>query len=83
VEAVEAAMWRAGVGRRQPTGLAAYVVVEALTGEQLAVGHSVVVDAVNDVAEARQQWVDLADRLRVPLRFVDVVCSDPVVHRVV
>lgn len=81
VDPVEAAMWRAGVDRGQPTGLAAYVVVEALAREQLAVGHSVVVDAVNDVAEARQQWVDLARRSAVPLRFVEVTCSDPVLHR--
>lgn len=74
-------MWRAGVDRGQPTGLAAYVVVESLAAEQLAVGHDVIVDAVNDVAEARQQWADLARRFDVPLRFVEVICSDPVLHR--
>jgi len=81
VDPVEAAMWRAGVDRGQPTGLAAYVVVESLAAEQLAVGHDVIVDAVNDVAEARQQWADLARRFDVPLRFVEVICSDPVLHR--
>lgn len=81
VDPVEAAMWRAGVGRAQPTGLAAYCVVEALAAEQLAVGHTVVVDAVNDVAEARQQWVDLAHRSALPLRFVEVTCTDPALHR--
>src|SRR5215469_8216574 len=49
VDPVEAAMWRAGVDRDQPTGLAAYVVVEVVAAEQLALGHDVIVDAVNDV----------------------------------
>ena len=56
VDPVEAAMWRAGVGPSEPTGLAAYVVVEALAEEQLALGHEVVVDAVNSVEPARGQW---------------------------
>ena len=81
VDPVEAAMWRAGVDRAQPTGLAAYYVVEALAAEQLAAGGSVVVDAVNDVAEARRQWVDLAHRSSVPLRFVEVTCTDHALHR--
>jgi len=42
VDPVEAAMWRAGVGRDQPTGLAAYVIVEVLAAEQLALGHDVI-----------------------------------------
>jgi predicted kinase len=41
----------------------------------------VVVDAVNDVPEARGQWVALAERQGVPLQFVEVVCADLDVHR--
>jgi predicted kinase len=78
---VEAAMWRAGISRSEPTGLAAYVVVEALAAEQLALGHDVIVDAVNAVEPAREQWRDLAGRLAAELRFIEVCCSDPAVHR--
>ncbi len=81
VDPVEAAMWRAGVDRGQPTGLAAYVVVEAMASQQLALGSTVIVDAVNDVDEARQQWVDLARRHGLLPHFVEVVCSDAVTHR--
>ncbi len=81
VDPVEAAMWRAGVGPSEPTGLAAYVVVEALAEEQLALGHEVVVDAVNSVEPARGQWRALAERLGVRLAFIEVVCSDAHVHR--
>ncbi len=81
VDPVEAAMWRAGVGRDQPTGLAAYVVVEVLAAEQLALGHDVVVDAVNAVEPAREQWRGLAGRTGSVLRFIEVRCSDECEHR--
>lgn len=81
VDPVEAAMWIAGIDRTQPTGLAAYVVAETVAQEQLRLGHDVIVDAVNDVEPARQQWRDLAGRTGVDLLFVEVVASDADEHR--
>jgi predicted kinase len=81
VDPVEAALWRAGVGREQPTGLAAYVVVEVLAAEQLALGHDVIIDAVNAVEPAREQWRGLAGRTGSGLRFIEVRCSDEAEHR--
>ncbi|MGW2954902.1 AAA family ATPase [Streptomyces eurythermus] len=81
VDPVEAAMWRAGVDRGQPTGLAAYLVAEAVADGLLALGQSVIIDAVNAVEAARQQWRTLADRHRVPVAFIEVVCSDLRVHQ--
>jgi predicted kinase len=81
VDPVEAAMWRAGVDREQPTGLAAYVVAEALAAEQLALGNDVIVDAVNAVEPAREQWRALAARTGSVLRFIEVRCSDEAEHR--
>jgi predicted kinase len=81
VDPVEAAMWRAGVSKDQPTGLAAYVVVEVLAAEQLALGHDVIIDAVNAVELARQQWRELAGRTGTELRFIEVRCSDEAEHR--
>ncbi|SDE32176.1 Predicted kinase [Streptomyces griseoaurantiacus] len=81
VDPVEAAMWRAGVEHGQPTGLAAYLVAEAVADGVLALGQSVIVDAVNAVEAARRQWRTLAGRHGVPVVFLEVVCSDPAVHR--
>lgn len=81
VDPIEAAMWRAGVGRDQPTGLAAYVVAEAVADGVLGMGQTVIVDAVNAVEAAREQWRSLADRRGVPVVFIEVVCSDQLVHR--
>jgi predicted kinase len=81
VDPIEAAMYRAGIDRAQPTGLAAYVVAEAIARGILALGQSVIVDAVNAVEPARQMWRDLAASQRVVLRWIEVMCSDPDVHR--
>jgi predicted kinase len=81
VDPVEAAMWRAGIDREQPTGLAAYVVVEALADELVGLGQRVIVDAVNDAPRARAQWLGVARRHGAVIRYVEVVCSDRALHR--
>lgn len=81
VDAIEAAMWRAGIAREQPTGLAAYVVAHAVAEGSLAAGGTVVVDAVNPVEDARRGWRELAAQARRRLRVVEVVCSDVEEHR--
>ncbi|WP_040163350.1 AAA family ATPase [Microbacterium gorillae] len=81
VDAVEAAMLRAGIGTEQPTGLAAYVVADAVAREQLRLGHDVCVDAVNDAPAARLQWRDLAAAERASLLFVEVLAPEPQEHR--
>ena len=81
VDPIEAAILRAGIDADQPTGLAAYLVAEALAENVLRAGHGVIVDAVNAVDPAREQWVNLAARTGEKLKFVEVVCSDTDVHR--
>jgi predicted kinase len=81
VDEVEAALWRAGISAAQPTHHAAYLAVEAVAAEQVRLGHDVIVDAVNGPEEARAGWRSLAGRLRVELRFVEVVCSDDALYR--
>jgi predicted kinase len=81
VDQAEAAMWRAGVSPSGPTHHAAYLVVGALAGEQLALGHDVIVDAVNGPEEARAQWRTLAAQTGAELRFIVVECSDDAIYR--
>jgi predicted kinase len=80
VDAVDFTLQRYEVSEARP-GYAAYGVVAALAEVQLRIGHSVIIDAVNPVRAARQLWVDLAERLNVPLRVVEVVCGDDAEHR--
>jgi predicted kinase len=81
VDPIESAILSAGIDSDQPTGLAAYLVAEAIADAALANGQSIIVDAVNAVAPAREQWVALAARHGESLKFVEVVCSDPGLHR--
>ena len=81
VDPIETAILGAGIDSDQPTGLAAYLVAETLAERVLVSGTSVVVDAVNAAVPAREQWVNLATRLGEPIRFIEVICSDPELHR--
>jgi predicted kinase len=80
VDVVDFTLQRYEVRETRP-GYAAYGVVAALAEVQLGIGHNVIIDAVNPVRAARQLWVDLAERLSVPLRVVEVVCGDDAEHR--
>ena len=80
VDTVDFTLQRYDVTEPRP-GFAAYGVVAALAEVQLRIGHHVIIDAVNPVRSARQMWVDLAERLGVPLRVVEVVCGDDAEHR--
>jgi predicted kinase len=81
VDPIESAILSAGIDPDQPTGLAAYLVAETMAESVLAGGAGVIIDAVNAVEPAREQWVRLASRQGVPVKFIEVVCSDEDVHR--
>ena len=80
VDPIEAAMWRGGLSRDQ-TGIAAYEVAQALAGEQLRLGHSVIIDAVNPVEAARAAWRRLAAKYRADLKIIECICADETTHR--
>jgi predicted kinase len=81
VDPIESAILEAGIDSDQPTGLAAYLVAETIAGLVLESGHDVIVDAVNGVDPAREQWVRLAHARGETLRFIEVICSDLELHR--
>jgi predicted kinase len=81
VDPIESAILSAGIDSDQPTGLAAYLVAEAIADAALANGQTIIVDAVNAVDPAREQWVNLAKKHGEPLRFIEVICSDTDLHR--
>lgn len=81
VDPIESAILRAGIDSDQPTGLAAYLVAEMHAEGALEGGRSIIVDAVNAVNPAREQWVNLAARYQEPLKFIEVICSDADLHR--
>ena len=80
VDPIEAAILQAGIGRSFETGLAAYIVAEALADAQLAAGLDVVIDAANYVEPGRAMWRSLARKHGFQLRIIECFVSDPAVH---
>jgi predicted kinase len=81
IDRIEDAMLGAGLPHGWTTGVAAYEATRAAAEQNLALGRTVVVDAVNDSEPARQTWRDAAQATAVALRFVVLVCSDEGEHR--
>jgi predicted kinase len=81
VDPIEAAMIRAGIAKGVETGLAAYLIVEALADSQLRLEQSAIIDAVNAVEPAKAMWRTLSSKHGVPLKIVECVCSDEELHR--
>jgi predicted kinase len=81
VDPIESSILQAGIDSSQPTGLAAYLVAGTLAESIIRTGRSLIIDAVNAPLPAREQWMDIAERMNTSIRFVEVICSDPVVHR--
>ena len=81
VDPVDSALARANVHEDGDPGKAAYAVVGAMAEQNLALGSTVVVDAVNAVGEAKTFWIELSRRLDARLLAVETVLADGEVHR--
>ncbi len=82
IDALEAALAVQGlVPGLDEVGPHGYGLALAVADSCLAAGTSVVVDAVFDVAEARDPWTALAQRHGTPVHWVRLVCGDPAEHR--
>lgn len=78
IDSIEQGLRDAGLAE---VGKAGYQIALQLAEANLALGNPVLADCVNPVAESRQAWSDLAQRLGVLLLDVEVICSDPREHR--
>ncbi|HEV2458090.1 MAG TPA: AAA family ATPase [Ktedonobacterales bacterium] len=81
VDPIESAMLKAGIAQSFETGLAAYLVAEVLASEQLKLGISVIIDAVNAEEEGKDVWRGLAHRHGLTLTILEVVVSDEALHQ--
>ena len=80
VDPIESAILRSGIPRSFETGLAAYVVAEAVADSCLGAGLDVVIDAVSSVEPARAAWRTLAKAHDTPLAIVVCVLEDQRTH---
>jgi predicted kinase len=80
VDPIAAALWAGGIPREM-TGPATYAVLRAIAEEQLTLGFSVVVDAVNPTGAYRASWRSLASDQGADLVVIACICSDAALHR--
>ena len=73
VDPIESSIIESGIHRSFETGLAAYLVAEALAGEQLKRGLSAIIDAVSPVQEARDMWNNLVRTHNATLIIIECV----------
>lgn len=81
VDPIEDALLGAGLPRTRETGVAAYEAVRVMAEQNLALGTSVVVDAVNDSEPARETWRTAAASVDAELVFVLLTLADRDEHR--
>lgn len=80
IDAIETAVLRS-TPIRPPLGPVGYVVAHEIAAATLDAGVSVVIDAVNPVAAARQGWRALASRTGARLHVFELVLADRDEHR--
>ncbi|HEY6540670.1 MAG TPA: AAA family ATPase [Ktedonobacteraceae bacterium] len=81
VDPIESAIIQAGVKKGFETGLAAYLVAAAVASEQLKLGISVVIDAVNAEEEGKDTWRELGKKHDLTPIVIDVFVSNSELHR--
>ena len=81
VDPIDSALAVAGTRETGIPGFAAYAVIGAMAEQNLALGSTVVVDAVNAVGEAKTFWIELARRRGARLLAIEVVLTDDALHR--
>lgn len=81
VDTIEDALLAAGLPRGWTTGVAAYEAARAAAEQNLLLGHTVVVDAVNDSDPARNTWRSAARSADCPIMFVLLTPPEPAEHR--
>ena len=74
-------MIEAGLQQSFETGLAAYLVAANLASEQLKLGISVVIDAVNAEEEGKNTWRELGRKYGLTPIVLEVIVSDQALHR--
>jgi predicted kinase len=81
VDPIEDALLGAGLPPSWEVGVAAYEAARVMAEQNLALGRSVVVDAVNDSEPARDTWRTAASRTGARLVFVVLTLPDATEHR--
>jgi predicted kinase len=81
IDPIEDALLGAGLRRSWETGVAAYEAARVVAEQNLSLGRSVVVDAMNDSEPARETWRVASTNSGAGLSFVLLILDDEAEHR--
>jgi predicted kinase len=82
LDSVEQAIRTSGVlGEGAEIGGAGYTICYRIAADNLTIGKTVIADSVNPVKVTRDAYRSVAERTRVPVLEVEIVCSDRQEHR--
>jgi predicted kinase len=80
IDRIEAPLLRRGISG-DAIGFAGYEILTSLAEDNLELGRSVLLDSVCWTRRIRLDWAALASEHNAAYRPIEVVCSDPAVHR--
>lgn len=80
IDTIEQAIRNSGA-LAHDVGRSGYMVANELALSNLRLGHTVIADCVNPVAESRIAWSEAASKAGAPLVNIQVICSDKNEHR--
>jgi len=80
IDSMDQAIWASGTA---PADLQdwTYRAAQAVAADNLALGHDVIADCVNEGQAARDGWQEVARRLGSEIFWLEIVCSDANEHR--
>jgi predicted kinase len=80
IDSMDQAIWASGTA---PSDLLdwTYRAAQAIAADNLSLGLDVIADCVNDCQQARDGWERAALCTAAEVKWLEVVCSDPVEHR--
>jgi predicted kinase len=80
IDSMDQAIWASGTA---PSDLFdwSYRAAQAIAADNLVLGFDVIADCVNDCQEARDGWEAAAQRTGAEIRWLEIICGDPIEHR--
>jgi len=80
IDSMDQAIWSSGTA---PSDLFdwTYRAAQAIAADNLGLGLDVIADCVNDCQQARDGWEKAAQCTGAEVKWLEVMCSDPVEHR--
>lgn len=80
IDSMDQAIWASGTAPKDLLDWT-YRAAQAVAADNLALGRDVIADCVNDCQVARDGWQETGRRAGTEVKWLEIMCSDPIEHR--